>query len=747
MRDLIIMRGIPGCGKSTWIKKQFECIGTESYVLSSDDIRLLVSSKELLDDGNWAISQDNNEQVWSILYAALEIRMKNGDLTVVDATNLTARDLNRYKELARKYRYHVYCIDFSNYVSLEECLERNKHRGFRKVPEKIIISMYEKMMKEKIPSGITVLDPSTKLIDLNYVLDLSEYKNIVHIGDIHGCYSALKEYFDRYPFSDENYYIFCGDYIDRGIENYETLQFLSQIYNKPNVCLLEGNHERNLNRYGHDEAGDSKEFNEVTRVELESKGFSKVEARKIYRKLRQCIKYTYGMYSNFVCHGGISDIRGNQHQLIATKTLIKGTGKTYNDIVNTELCWHKGHTIYEVMIHGHRNPLDEPISPYNNVKNLEGKIEFGGNLRVTVLNQNGFEDIEIENKVYRITEKMLSKDMQFREYSNAEMVDSLRHNPFIKEKVFRNGKISSFNFTKEAFYRKHWSDQTVTARGLFINDQNEIVCRGYQKFFNLGENEMSSSEHIKNEYEFPANVYLKENGFLAMISYDKDNDDYLIASKSTIDGEYTGYIKEVFEKYKSKELLSFIKEQNVTFIFECEDPKNDPHHIVKYDEQRMVLLDVVKNKFSFEPYYWDKLLVISEKFNLPLKTLYKKVNNYDELINLFKESDQKEIEGFVVVNNKNEMFKYKTVWYRFWKILRSYYDTLIKCFSSKKLYEEYYYDFTERAWLPDFYLNNEEVMICLQANSISSKFHKWLLTNNKLNEDFNIIKLREEFYG
>lgn len=37
MRTLVLLRGLPGVGKSTWIKAQ----GLEPYTLSADQIRLL----------------------------------------------------------------------------------------------------------------------------------------------------------------------------------------------------------------------------------------------------------------------------------------------------------------------------------------------------------------------------------------------------------------------------------------------------------------------------------------------------------------------------------------------------------------------------------------------------------------------------------------------------------------------------------------------------------------------------------
>lgn len=66
-------------------------------------------------------------------------------------------------------------------------------------------------------------------------------------------------------------------------------------------------------------------------------------------------------------------------------------------------------------------------------------------------------------------------------------VSEIRNNPFVKEKELGDG-ISSFNFTRQAFYDGHWDEQTVKARGLFIDTvNNKVVCRGYPKFFRYGE--------------------------------------------------------------------------------------------------------------------------------------------------------------------------------------------------------------------------------------------------------------------
>ena len=57
MRILVLLRGTPGCGKSTWLEKK----GLLPYTLCADTIRLLYRSPILDKDGKWNIDQSVNK--------------------------------------------------------------------------------------------------------------------------------------------------------------------------------------------------------------------------------------------------------------------------------------------------------------------------------------------------------------------------------------------------------------------------------------------------------------------------------------------------------------------------------------------------------------------------------------------------------------------------------------------------------------------------------------------------------------
>ena len=66
--------------------------------------------------------------------------------------------------------------------------------------------------------------------------------NTYVMSDIHGCFDKLQEMLKKIEFSEEDQLIIAGDYIDRGPQNYEMLNW---ILDPPdNVLLLCGNHDR-----------------------------------------------------------------------------------------------------------------------------------------------------------------------------------------------------------------------------------------------------------------------------------------------------------------------------------------------------------------------------------------------------------------------------------------------------------------------------------------------------------------------
>lgn len=673
MRVLLLLRGSAGCGKSTWIEQN----GLKPYTLSADDIRLLCQSPVLQPDGTVGISQSNDKTVWKTLFNLLEIRMQKGEFTVIDVTNSKTSEMNRYKQMCKTYRYRMYCVDFTD-IPIDEVKRRNASREeLKRVPDEVIDKMYSRFKTQKIPSGIKVIKPDELDSVWMKLFDLSEYKKIHHIGDVHGCYTALKKYIeDNGGIKDDEFYIFCGDYVDRGIENADVIKYLISIKDRKNVLMLEGNHERWLWLWANGCTGKSKEFELVTKPQLEESKIDKKDVRQLYRKFGQCAYYKYGKNIYLVTHAGLS-VLPNNLTFVATDQMIHGVGN-YNDFEKIAETFAEKMPSNYYQIHGHRNTKQVPIRVNDRVFNLEGRVEFGGDLRCVQLDKNGMHEIETHNEVFKTPE--IREKQSVTNSSVADVIISLRANRYIQEKKF--GNISSFNFTNKAFYDKVWDEQTTKARGLYLDTfKGKVAARAYDKFFNINERPETKFDMLQNKLQFPVTAYVKENGYLGIVSYDEYNDDLFIASKSTIDSQFAEWLKEAICNQITVEnrekMKQYAKDNNVSFVFENVDMKNDPH-IIEYPESKLYLLDIVYNQMDFAKYDYETMCDIAHQLGLTPKEKAFEIANwqdfYDWYYDILEEDYEyngRKIEGFVIEDSVGYMTKLKLAYYNFWKFMRA----------------------------------------------------------------------------
>lgn len=133
---LLILRGIPGCGKSTfahqWLKE-----GERRARVNRDDIRMQFFGKETGVDENM-VTQIEHQQVDSLLKAGYSV--------VVDDTNIRHAYINAFVKIAAKYGRPVAVKEFD--VDLKTAIARNAVRaslGGRDVPVPVIEKMYKSL--------------------------------------------------------------------------------------------------------------------------------------------------------------------------------------------------------------------------------------------------------------------------------------------------------------------------------------------------------------------------------------------------------------------------------------------------------------------------------------------------------------------------------------------------------------------------------------------------------------------------
>ena len=253
---------------------------------------------------------------------------------------------------------------------------------------------------------------------------------------------------------------------------------------------------------------------------------------------------------------------------------------------------------------------------------------------------------------------------------NYQFVAQLRESDMVREKDLGNN-ISSFNFTRKCFQNAAWDNLTTKARGLFVDtESNKIVARSFDKFFAVGERPETQMSALKESLVFPIKGYLKENGFLGIVSCD-NNGELFVSSKSQNYGEFADIFKNVLEKYNTDIMREICDNFDVSLVFEVIDPINDPH-IVEYNDTHLVLLEAICNDYEYTHKRDEWTKIIADLCGVPYKQHRYTFDNWSE----FEENyplllEQTGVEGYVFEDKNGFMFKLKTNWYKQWKSIRS----------------------------------------------------------------------------
>jgi predicted kinase len=114
---LVVLIGATGSGKSSFARKHFK----PTEIVSSDACRGLVSD----DENNQAASAD----AFALARYITGLRLKNGLVTVIDATNVQEEARKDWIKLAREY----HCLPVAIILNMPEkvCVQRNALRPDR----------------------------------------------------------------------------------------------------------------------------------------------------------------------------------------------------------------------------------------------------------------------------------------------------------------------------------------------------------------------------------------------------------------------------------------------------------------------------------------------------------------------------------------------------------------------------------------------------------------------------------------
>lgn len=180
---LVITKGLPGSGKSTWAKEQVRVHNWKRA--NKDDLRLMI------DCGKW--SKGNENLVVAVQELMVREFLSKGHTAVVDDTNFHIPHQERFKAIAAEFGIPFEIQDFTD-VPLELCIERDRQRP-NYVGEEVIKRMYRQYIES----------PSPKLVEYNLdlptciIVDVDG--TISNNTGVRGWYEGDKVYLDAVKYS------------------------------------------------------------------------------------------------------------------------------------------------------------------------------------------------------------------------------------------------------------------------------------------------------------------------------------------------------------------------------------------------------------------------------------------------------------------------------------------------------------------------------------------------------------------
>lgn len=722
MRNLVIFRGPQGSGKSTLV----ELCGLSGHHLSFDKAREFVAGDSINHRGYFTVPQQHNDLAFRLTMESLERRMNDGETIAFEATLPEARDIRKLLKLAKSYRYRTLVVD---HYGLPESTFR-KHNALRPDRTRVADLSIDRVLRDYAPVQEKDLGPKDRVLSLSGfeefdhaagqitsflkegldVRDLSSFRRIVHIGDIQGCLSPLLD--SRSPLAkgldEDTFYVFLGDLFDRGPENGAVAcWWLETVQGASNAVLVAGNHEQHVEREAAGLPAVSGEWSLKTWPDLEVHGITRGDLESIASSAVPVFSYRRGPTEVLCTHGGLPRWIDDLH-LVPVSVLRAGAGG-YNQAVDE--AWAENEAASgRIQVHGHRNSAGLPAAAATGSFNLEAQVEFGGHLRMAILDDAGWTTLDIRPQRFRT----MQEDSAFRAergtkaaWRTAPIMPWIRRGeedlaPLRPETLqgFADHAmvsvkpqdsmphVSSINFTKKAFFSASWDSYTTLARGMFIDHvDNTLVARSYPKFWNHGEREETSDEALRDNLVFPVTGYNKANGFLCITGYSERSDELIVASKSRVDGDFADIARDVMLSTIGaagmEKVLRFNRDQKASLVFEIVDPVNDPH-IIEETSPRLVLLGAIRRDEVFEQCSYDDLESIGRWLRCEVKERLVQARDWRALSAIMRRAEtdptwraSNPTEGFVFQDANGYQFKVKSWYYASWKRMRSAIDRIL----------------------------------------------------------------------
>jgi len=189
--------------------------------------------------------------------------------------------------------------------------------------------------------------------------------------------------------------------------------------------------------------------------------------------------------------------------------------------------------------------------------------------------------------------------------------------------------ISIYNYSRTCQYENKCDEITKACRGLILDQEGNVIAKGFDKFFNMEEH---NPEEIPNE---PFEVFEKLDGSLGILFWYQGK--WMLATKGSFVSEQAIKGREILMKYNFEPIP-----KGYTTLVEIIYPEN--RIVCGYgDEESLVVLSMINNSSGKELDY-TSLLYISNETRMAVVKKYDAVNDYKTLKSLIS----KDREGYVI---------------------------------------------------------------------------------------------------